>query len=76
MDQLGEMEAKYGARAEQPGLAMYHSQAALSLLKRRYEPGCKARSGDMHVRFGNGNRGVQALNIMGAWDIQVYPFQN
>lgn len=33
----------------------------------------KARSGGMHVRFGKGNRGVQAGNIMGAWDIQSFP---
>ena len=76
MDQLSEMEAKYGARAEQPGLAIYHSQAVLSLLKRRYEPGCKARSGGMRVRFGKGNRGVQAVEYYGSMGHSSFPFQN
>lgn len=61
MEQLGDIEAQYAARAEQSGLIIYHPQRVLGLLKRSYEPDYKARSGATHVSFGEGNRGVQAV---------------
>ncbi|KAJ6038914.1 hypothetical protein N7499_003199 [Penicillium canescens] len=52
--------------------AIYHSQAVLNLLDTR-EPGAAAASGDMHVRFGGGNRGIQVAEYHGNMGHLIFP---
>jgi hypothetical protein len=53
--------------------AIYHSQAVLNSLKDTREPGATAASGDMHVRFGGGNRGIQVAAYHGSMEHLAFP---
>lgn len=59
MEQLGNKRAKYRNEAEQPGPALYHSQAVLDVLRRICEQDRATSSGEVHISFGGENHGTQ-----------------
>ncbi|KAJ5654974.1 hypothetical protein N7490_001977 [Penicillium lividum] len=76
MEQLGNKRAKYRNKAEQPGPAIYHSQAVLDVLRRNCEPDGATSSGGMHVSFGGENYGTQLFEYHGSMGPLKFPLEN
>ncbi|KAJ5559408.1 hypothetical protein N7513_001807 [Penicillium frequentans] len=76
LEQLGNKRAKYRNNAEQPGPAIYHSQAVLDVLRRNCEPDGATSSGSMHVSFGGENHGIQIFEYHGSMGPLKFPLEN
>jgi hypothetical protein len=68
MEQLGNKRTKYRNKAEQPGPAIYHSQAVLDVLRRICEQDRATSFGGVHMSFDGETVVSESLRIMAAWD--------
>ncbi|KAJ5938451.1 hypothetical protein N7466_001585 [Penicillium verhagenii] len=66
LEQLGNKRAKYRNEAEQPGPALYHSQAVLDALRRICEQDRAMSSGGVHISFDGENRGIRIFENHGS----------
>ncbi|KAJ5982758.1 hypothetical protein N7451_012858 [Penicillium sp. IBT 35674x] len=66
MEQLGNKRAKYRNEAEQPGPALYHTQAVLNALSRICEQDRAMSSEGVHMSFDGENRGFRIFENHGS----------
>lgn len=73
MEQLGNKRAKYRNEAEQPGSALYHSQAVLDVLRKICEQDRATSSGGVHISFDGENHGFRIFENHGSMGRLNFP---